>query len=85
MTPRVQAEGVIFGQRLRELRLKRGDTLQSLAETAQMSFAYISDMERGVKVPSLTTIIRLAVALDCKVTELFGVFDKTNLRALVPK
>ena len=41
-------------------------------------------MERGLKVPSLTTIIRLAVALDCK-TDLVGVFDKKNLKSLVPK
>lgn len=42
-------------------------------------------MEHGLKVPSLTTIIRLAVALDCKVMDLVGAFDKTNLRALLPK
>lgn len=49
-----------------------------------MSFAYLSEMERGVKVPSLTTIIRLAIALDCKVTDLVDTFNRRNLRALVP-
>jgi transcriptional regulator with XRE-family HTH domain len=59
--------------------------LQALAEIAGTSFAYISDMERGVKVPSLTMVIRLAVALECKVMDLVGVFDKRNLRSLVKK
>ena len=85
MTASLQPEGVVFGGRLREVRQKSGHTLKSLAEAAAMSFPYISEMERGLKVPSLTTIIRLALALDCKVTDLVGVFDKKNLRAFVPK
>ena len=35
--------------------------------------------------PSLTTLIRLAVALECKVTDLVSIFNKTDLRALLPK
>ncbi len=84
MTPAVQPEAVVVVQRLCELRQKRGHTLQSLAGLVGTSFAYISDMERGVKVPSLTMLIRLAVALDCKVTDLVSIFDKTDLRALIP-
>ena len=85
MTSLVQPEGELFGRRLREVRLQRGVTQQWLSETAGMSEAYISNLERGFKVPSLTTIIRLAVALDCKVMDLVGAFDKTNLRAMLPK
>ena len=80
-----QPEGVLFGARLREVRQKRGMTQQALADIAGMSLTYISNMEHGLKVPSLTTIIRLAVALNCKVMDLVGAFDKTNLRALLPK
>lgn len=81
---KLQREAVVFGERLRELREKRGETVRSLAEKMGMSFAYLSEMERGVKVPSLTTIIRLAIALDCKVTDLVDVFNRRNLRSLVP-
>ncbi len=82
---KVQPEGKLFGERLREVRLKRNVTQQSLAVAAGMSEAYISNMEHGLKVPSLTTIIRIAVALDCKVMDLVGAFDKTDLRKLLPK
>ncbi len=81
----VQPEGKLFGERLRAVRLKRGVTQQALAVAAGMSEAYISNMENGFKVPSLTTIIRIAVALDCKVMDLVGAFDKTDLRAFLPK
>jgi transcriptional regulator with XRE-family HTH domain len=80
-----QSEAAIFGERLRSLREKQELSLRSLADVAGMSYTYISDMERGLRVPSLTTIIRLAVALDCKVTDLVGMFDKKNLRSLLPK
>jgi hypothetical protein len=40
-------------------------------------------MEHGLKVPSLTTILRLAVALNCKVMDLVGAYDKTDIRGLI--
>jgi hypothetical protein len=50
-----------------------------------MSETYISNFEHGFKVPSLTTNIRVAVALDCQVMDFVGAFDKTDLRTLLPK
>ena len=55
-------EGVIFGQRLRELRLARKLTQTQLAERCDSSYPFISNLERGVKVPSLTMVLRLAEA-----------------------
>jgi transcriptional regulator with XRE-family HTH domain len=85
MTRQLQAEAEVFGQRLREVRQSRNVTQDALALTSGLTKAYISDMERGLKVPSLTTILRLAVALDCKVTVLTSVFDKMDLPAILPK
>jgi transcriptional regulator with XRE-family HTH domain len=76
-------EGVLFGQRLREIRQKKGMTQQELADIAHMSLTYISNMEHGMKVPSLTTIIRLAVALKCRVSGLVAAFDGVDLTRLV--
>jgi transcriptional regulator with XRE-family HTH domain len=81
----VGPDAELFGARLRELRQKRELRLEDVAETAHMSLTYLSDLERGLKVPSLTTIVRLAVALDCKLTALVAVFDKADLRAMLPK
>jgi transcriptional regulator with XRE-family HTH domain len=81
----LQAEGEVFGRRLRELRQKYGLTQQQLSIATGLTEGYISNMERGQKVPSLTTILRLAVALGCKVTELVSVFDKTDLPSILPE
>jgi len=77
-----QPEGEIFGARLRELREQRGQTQRSLADLMGMKHPYISEMERGLKVPTLTTMIRLAIALECEVTELVDVFSGRDLRKL---
>jgi DNA-binding Xre family transcriptional regulator len=42
-------------------------------------------MEVGIKFPNLLTVLRLAAALECKVTDLVRVFDKTELRSILPR
>jgi len=85
ITKPVGPEAALFGERLRVLRQKRELTLRALAEATGMSLAYLSDLERGLKVPSLTTLIRLAFALRCKVSALVTIFDKEDLAKLLPK
>ena len=77
------AVGELLGARLRELRLKRGLSQQALAERVGVPQTHISAMELGVKFPNLLTVLRLAVALECKVTELTSVFDKVDLPSLL--
>jgi len=71
-------EGVIFGQRLRELRLARNLTQRELADACGSNSPFISNLERGVKVPSLTMVLRLADALKCQVYELVKAFDQNS-------
>ena len=85
MTEHAERVAQLFGERLREVREKRGETVRSLATLAGMSYAYVSEMERGVKTPTLAVIVRLAAALRCKVTELVDVFNKHDLAKLVPR
>src|SRR5438105_2629060 len=71
-------EAALLGEQLGELRQKRGLTFRALSDETGMSLAYLSDLERALKVPSLTTLVRLAVALNCKVTKLVSPFDKAK-------
>lgn len=80
-----QSDGELFGARLRELREERGESQRSLADLTGSTHAYISQMERGLKVPTLTMIIRLAVALNCEVADLVDVFAGHDLRKLISK
>jgi transcriptional regulator with XRE-family HTH domain len=60
----------VFGQVLREHRLKRGHSQESLALETGYHRTYISQLERGIKSPSLTTILRLSDILRVKASEL---------------
>jgi len=85
MTGQRQPEAEIFGKRLRALREERGETQRSLGAATGISYVFIGDMERGLKVPSLTTLIRLAAALDCNITDLVDIFNGRDLRKLAAK
>lgn len=77
--------GELFGQRVRDIRSKRGLTQQSIAERTDIPQTHLSDIERGFKLPNLLTVVRLAIALDCKITDLTSVLDTTDLSSLLPK
>jgi transcriptional regulator with XRE-family HTH domain len=53
-----------IGPKLRELRLQRRLSLQQLAERANVSAAAIHKIERSGMVPTITTLLKLAAALD---------------------
>lgn len=53
-----------IGPRLRELRLQRNLSLQQLADRAGVSSAAIHKIERNGMVPTITTLLKLAEALD---------------------
>jgi transcriptional regulator with XRE-family HTH domain len=78
-TPQLGDEGALFGARLRELRIARGLTQPDVADRVGTSASNISDLERGIKVPTLTTVARLADALECTVSELVRVLDRKPL------
>jgi DNA-binding Xre family transcriptional regulator len=50
---------------------------QALAERVGIPQTHVSAMELGIQFPNLLTVLRLAVALECKVTDLVRVFDKS--------
>jgi transcriptional regulator with XRE-family HTH domain len=74
--PQLGDEGPLFGARLREMRIARGLTQPDIAAHVGTSASNVSDLERGIKVPTLTTVARLADALDCNVSELVDVLDR---------
>jgi transcriptional regulator with XRE-family HTH domain len=82
---RSSAVSELFGERLRELRHAAGLTQEALADRAGLPHTHISAMERGIKLPNLLTLLRLAVALDCKVAKLVRVFDETELSSMLSK
>lgn len=57
--------GIAFGKVLRRLRENAGLTQEQLGFEADLRRTYVSILELGQQQPSLTTIIKLAHALNC--------------------
>jgi transcriptional regulator with XRE-family HTH domain len=65
----------LLGQNVRRERLHRGLTQDKLAEDAGMRRSYLSDLERGVRNPSVDALGRLAVALGVEAADLLRPLD----------
>jgi transcriptional regulator with XRE-family HTH domain len=72
----------VFGDRLRELRRKRGKTQAAISELAGLHRHYVSDIERGAHNPCLETIAKLAWALRVSPSDLFRDFTVAELDSM---
>lgn len=61
-----------FGMVVRELRQERGLSQEDAAFNANLDRAYFGRLERAVKVPTLTTVWKIAVALGMRPSELLA-------------
>lgn len=75
-------EARIFGERLRQLREAGGLTQEKLAQAADLTTSFVSAMERGAKVPSLTTMLKIARGLRIDAAALLADFSYDALRKL---
>lgn len=56
--------GIAFGKVMRRLRMESGLTQEQLGFEAELRRTYVSILELGQQQPSLTTIIKVAQALN---------------------
>lgn len=61
-----------FGRSIRSYRKQRGMSQEDLAEKSGLSRNYISDIERGVRNPSLLALIGIAKALRMPLRDLLA-------------
>jgi transcriptional regulator with XRE-family HTH domain len=81
--PRNLGEKATLGERIRELRLKRGWTQQQLAERVGIQQKQISSYERGANVPSGQTFIALAEAFGVSLDYLAQISPHTSAQAAI--
>ena len=84
--------GVRLGARLRARREALGMSQAKLAEKVKISANYVSVLERGLKLPTLDTLVALGKALGVPSSELLGesradpwVEDVVTVAVTVPK
>ena len=61
-----------LGARVRTLRRERGLTLKGLGRLAGLSHPFLSQVERGLARPSVSSVERIAAALDVSVAHLWS-------------
>lgn len=66
-----EVESVDVGQRLRILREERGISMRALARRSGLSANALSMIERGLTSPSVSTLNKLATALEVPITAFF--------------
>lgn len=67
--------GIAFGRVLRRLRENAGLTQEQLGFEAELRRTYISILELGQQQPSLTTILKVAQALNCTAGKLMELVE----------
>jgi transcriptional regulator with XRE-family HTH domain len=69
-------EHAALGEAVRRLRTEAGLSQEQLAERAATDLTQVGGVERGVRNPSYTTLLRLAAALEVTVGELATLADR---------
>lgn len=67
---------VDVGNRVRELRQKRGVSQEALAERANLHRNYVGSVERGEREIGITAVGQLAHALGVSLSEFFHPFQR---------
>ena len=63
-----------IGRNIRELRKTRGLTLKQMSRRTKLSVSLLSQIERAESSASVSSLFKVATALDVPITELFGEF-----------
>ena len=63
-----------IGENIRRLRHERGLTLKQLGRRASLSVSLLSQIERAESSASISSLYRVATALDTRISDLFGDF-----------
>ena len=61
-----------LGERMRQLRKKRGWTLIEMGEYLGLDRGYLGDLERGMRDPSLTTLQHIARGFGLSISRLLS-------------
>ncbi|MCA9698029.1 MAG: helix-turn-helix transcriptional regulator, partial [Myxococcales bacterium] len=65
---------ITIGQRIREVRKKRELTLKQMGRRTNLSVSLLSQIERAESSASVSSLYKIANALDVRIVELFGDF-----------
>jgi len=68
-----------IGDRIRQMRIERGLTQEELANRAELSKGYISQIERDLTSPSISTLEDVLICLGTNLSEFFAVRERPKV------
>jgi transcriptional regulator with XRE-family HTH domain len=81
MSGRIHPRLALLGKRIREVRESRAVSQENFALEAGLARSYYSGIERGRRNVAALNLIRIAIALDCEVGDLFPKVKELRRRA----
>jgi len=85
MADNIYHSEIIVSQRIRQLRLARGLTQKEFADSLGIVQGYLSGIERGKKIPSITLLMALCYVYEVNKEWLFGGKDAEIAEIMQPK
>ncbi|AYO18586.1 XRE family transcriptional regulator (plasmid) [Vibrio owensii] len=73
MQSEVGTASIVVGKKIKEARKKKKLTIEDLASKSGLSVAHLSRLENGRKSPTITTLEKIALALDVPIVYFFSV------------
>lgn len=67
---------IVVGKTIKTLRKEKKVSQEKLAEAIDSHQVYISEIERGLKIPSLPVLYEIAKAFGITLTELISIIEK---------
>jgi transcriptional regulator with XRE-family HTH domain len=68
---------LLFGEVISQLRRNQCLSQEELADRAGVHHTYISQLERGLKSPTLAVLMKLATALDVQASEILKQLERS--------
>lgn len=68
---------MLVGETIKAIRAKKGYTLRQVAERTGLSVGFLSNVERDINSPTISSLAKIAQALD---TSLVDLFESTNAK-----
>lgn len=70
--------GLAFGKAVKLRRIELGLNQEELADKAELARSFVSGIERGVAKATVTSVWKLAMALDCKPSDIWIVAERIH-------
>lgn len=70
----------LLGKYLRRIRMQQRNSLEEVAEMADLSATHLGRIERGEKLPSTYTLYKLKIALNFSVDQMFNEISKEEIK-----